>query len=312
MKSNSWSNLKRARGFLLGAGCAVLAAQALAQAPETGPASATPPPGDSAVKAAMVQNPCPPPLPMPAALVGLIDALLKPGHPEPLDAAAFDQPEVKEYRRIMDQRNANDWPQLCQYHAANAALKQPPRVVFMGDSITEYWLRGDPQLFSDEVLDRGISGQTTQQMLLRFYDDVIALRPQTVHIMAGTNDVAGNTGPTSPANFQHNIMAMVELARAHHIRVVIGSIPPAAEFFWQPAIRPAATIVALNTWLKSYCAQQHIRYVDYYPLLADAQGGLKSGYSNDGVHPDKDGYAQMRALALRAIATPVAATGAAP
>jgi lysophospholipase L1-like esterase len=246
---------------------------------------------------------------MPAPLVGLVDALLKPGSPEQLDASAFNLPEVKEYRRLMDQRAENDWPQLCNYHAANAELKTPPRVVFMGDSITEYWLRGDPQLFTDGVIDRGISGQTSQQMLLRFYDDVIALQPATVHIMAGTNDVAGNTGPTSQEMFEHNIMAMVELARAHHIRVVIGSIPPAAEFFWQPSIRPSATIIALNAWLRNYCASLHIRYVDYYSALVDDHGALKSAFSNDGVHPNKDGYAVMRPLALKAmVPSPVAAS----
>ena len=126
----------------------------------------------------------------------------------------------------------------------------------MGDSITENWLMADPGFFSGPIVNRGIGAQTSAQMLLRFRADVVALRPAVVHILAGTNDVAGNNGPISPRDFQNNIESMVEIAKANGIRVVIGSIPPAAAFSWQPAMRPAPRIAALNAWLRDYASAQ--------------------------------------------------------
>jgi lysophospholipase L1-like esterase len=201
-----------------------------------------------------------------------------------------------------EERAKSDWPNLCKYRGANAALTTPTKVVFIGDSITEGWVTGDPKLFTDGVVGRGIGGQTSPQMLLRFFQDVIALRPQIVHIMAGTNDIAGNTGPTTEQDFKNNIIAMVDLARAHHIQVALASILPASSFSWKPDFRPAATIKELNSWLRSYAQKSHIRYVDYYAVLTDAQGGFKAELSNDGVHPNPDGYAAMRKPALRGIA----------
>ena len=199
------------------------------------------------------------------------------------------------------ERAKQDWPNLCKYRQSNQSLTHAPEVVFMGDSITENWLAADPSLFSDQVVDRGISGQTTPQMLLRFFDDVIDLHPKVVHILAGTNDVAGNTGPTRMQDYRNSIEAMVELARAHHIRVVLGSIPPAAAFPWRPEVKPVDIIKALNQWLKTYANSNGIRFVDYYSALGDGNGGVKASLSADGVHPNGDGYALMRPLALAAI-----------
>ena len=201
-----------------------------------------------------------------------------------------------------EERAKGDWPNLCKYRGANAALTTPTKVVFIGDSITESWVTADPQLFTDGVIGRGIGGQTSPQILLRFFQDVIELRPRVVHVMAGTNDIAGNTGPTTEQAFENNIVAMVDLAHAHHIQVALASILPASSFSWKPGFTPAATIKELNSWLRSYARKSHVRYVDYYAVLAETQGGFKAELSNDGVHPNRDGYAAMRKLALRGIA----------
>jgi lysophospholipase L1-like esterase len=197
-----------------------------------------------------------------------------------------------------EERAKSDWPNLCKYRGANAALTAPTKVVFIGDSITEGWVTADPRLFTDGVIGRGISGQTSPQILLRFFQDVIELRPQVVHIMAGTNDIAGNTGPTTEQAFKNNIIAMVTLARAHHIQVALASILPASSFSWKPGLKPAVTIKELNNWLRSYAQKSHIRYVDYYAVLNDTEGGFKAELSDDGVHPNRDGYAAMRKPAL--------------
>jgi lysophospholipase L1-like esterase len=183
-----------------------------------------------------------------------------------------------------------------------AASVQKVRVVFMGDSITDNWIHSDAALFSNGVVDRGISGQTTPQMLARFRADVIALKPQAVHIMAGTNDIAGNTGAATIETVKGNIASMAELARAHGIKVILASIPPAAAFPWSPDKHPAPAILAFNAWLKAYAARNGFAYVDYHAALTDAQGGMKPGLSSDGVHPTVAGYAVMRPLALAAIA----------
>ena len=198
----------------------------------------------------------------------------------------------------------NDWAWLCRYRAANAALDPAhrPTAVFMGDSITERWNTLDPDFFAHGFLDRGISGQTSPQMLVRFMADVVALDPRVVHILAGTNDVAGNTGPTTPEDFKNNIRAMVTLARANGIAVVIGSIPPADHFGWRPELRPAEQIAELNRWLRAYCEAEGLVYADYYAALADKQGGLPEAYSKDGVHPELAGYAIMAKIAREAIA----------
>lgn len=208
------------------------------------------------------------------------------------------------------QRRRYDFGGLCRYRMANAKLAQPGarRVVFMGDSITEAWRNGDPDLFTHEVIDRGISGQTTPQMLLRFRADVIDLHPAVVHILAGTNDIAGNTGPTSLEAIEGNIQSMVELARAHHIRVILASLTPAARYPWRADIEPVDTIRALNAWIKAYAKQQGLVYVDYFTPLDDGHGGFTAALTIDGVHPDAAGYAVMDKLARRAIEQALAAS----
>jgi lysophospholipase L1-like esterase len=202
-------------------------------------------------------------------------------------------------------RNQTDWAQLNRYRADNEAMlasKAKVDVVFMGDSITEGWVSKAPDLFKLGRVGRGISGQTTPQMLVRFRQDVIDLKPRVVHVMAGTNDVAGNTGPMTPQMTQANLMSMVDLARAHKIKVVLASIPPADHFFWHPDAQAIPAIPTLNVWLKQYAKSQAIPYADYFAAMADERGAMKPGLANDGVHPTQEGYAVMNPIAERAIA----------
>jgi len=260
-------------------------------------ASANSPPNGSA----MVENPCPPALEVPRVLSDDREHTLNPKAAEAKSVDLSANPEAQAYIKMQRERAQVDWANLCRYRQANGALSSPTRVVFMGDSITENWAKADPDLFKQGIVGRGISGQTSPQMLLRFFQDVIDLHPRVVHIMAGTNDVAGNTGPSSEKDFQNNLRAMVELAQAHHIRVALASILPASTFSWLPALRPALTIQHLNAWLQQYARETHSRYIDYYATLNDGQGGFKPNLSNDGVHPNRDGYAAMRKLAEEGI-----------
>jgi lysophospholipase L1-like esterase len=192
-----------------------------------------------------------------------------------------------------------DWPGLCKYRAANAqvlASSTPTRAVLIGDSITEGWVSADPSLFERGVVGRGIGGQTTPQMLVRFRADVIALHPQVVHVLAGTNDIAGNTGPSSLQDYQNNIMSMVELAQANGIDVILGSIPPAAAFPWRKQIDPLPRIAEMNTWLRDYAKRKKIRFIDYHSALAGPAGELRADLGDDGVHPNRKGYDVMRKL----------------
>jgi lysophospholipase L1-like esterase len=159
----------------------------------------------------------------------------------------------------------------------------------------------DPSFFKDDTINRGVSGQTTAQMVGRFRADVIELHPKAVLILGGTNDIAGNTGPTSLAWIEDNIQAMVELAEAHHIRVILGSVPPASSFSWRPGIRPIEAINALNSWLRTYAQSNGLIYVDYYTALSDGNGGFTKSLTTDGVHPNAEGYRTMRPLAEHAI-----------
>jgi len=206
----------------------------------------------------------------------------------------------------------NDWAQLCRYRAENAALRRPtsPRVVFLGDSITEFWKFAHPDFFGDNYIDRGISAQTTAQMLVRFRQDVIALKPAVVHIMGGTNDVAGNGGPTTLEAIKNNIVSMVDLAMANDIRVVLASVPPAGLFPWRPSLQePAQHIVDLNEWLRRYAREKNLIYVDYHEPLADERDAMKQTFSNDGVHPNRDGYSVMEPLARHAVELALASLG---
>ena len=178
-------------------------------------------------------------------------------------------------------------------------------MVLTGDSITDFGREGDPTLFRNGlVVDRGISGQTSDQMLVRFWPDVIALHPRVVQILAGTNDIAGNAGPITERHYEEDIEAMVELAQAHHIHVVLGAIPPAIRFWWRPQYRPAAEIRRLNEWLRRYARSCGARFVDYYSRLATPRGAFLPRLSNDGVHPNSAAYRVMSALARRAISSP--------
>ena len=246
-----------------------------------------------------------------AAPQAITEGYVCPAPPEALvkrRAATGDLPppsaeDLAAYQKYIQALQANDWAFLCRYKQENRQLTAGarPRVVLLGDSITENWKPRDPELFVDGVVDRGIGGQTTPQMLLRFSQDVIALRPRVVHILAGTNDIAGNTGPTSDAQFQDNIRAMVDLARGHGIKVILGSIPPAAAFAWRPDLRPAARILAWNDWLRTYARAEGLIFVDYHAALTDVAGGMLPEFGTDGVHPSLAGYQSMGALFERAL-----------
>jgi len=202
-------------------------------------------------------------------------------------------------------RQAKDWAYLCRYAAENAqvlASRVRTRVVFIGDSITENWKVGDPSLFSATMLDRGIGGQTSPQILLRFYQDVVALHPRVVHIMAGVNDIMGNTGPTSDDAIVNNIRAMIDMAKANGISVVLAGITPCKQFIARPGHDLSPRIAAVNRKLVLLAAQRHVTFVDYSAPLAAGDGSLKSALANDGLHPNRDGYALMRPLTERAIA----------
>jgi acyl-CoA thioesterase I len=197
-----------------------------------------------------------------------------------------------------------DWAYIGRYREANKPLavrKSPGRVVFMGDSITQGWA-GQPFIKDNpDYVGRGISGQTTPQMLVRFRSDVIALQPAVVHIMAGTNDVAQNTGPESPQEIEGYIRGMVEIAVTNNIRVVLASIPPAADFTWRRGLVPAPQIRALNDWIREYAASRGLVYADYWSVLATSDGAMKPELSPDGVHPNAAGYEAMRPVAQSAI-----------
>lgn len=199
-----------------------------------------------------------------------------------------------------------DWANLEKYRQANLELGTPAqdevRVVFMGNSITEGWPQFDPSMFQDEAfICRGISGQTTPQLLVRFRPDVIDLRPAVVVILAGTNDIAGNTGPMTLEMIFGNIVSMVELARANNIEVVLASVLPAFQYPWKPTVKPAEEIYRLNRMLSKYARQEKLIYLDYYQAMVDSRKGLKAELTYDGVHPNLEGYKVMGPLARNAI-----------
>lgn len=207
----------------------------------------------------------------------------------------------------MSGKQTQDWPYLNKYKNENANLKPAAtgeqRIVFMGDSITEFWGTVYPEYFEGKpYINRGISGQTTPQMLIRFRADVIALKPAVVVILAGGNDIAGNTGPSTPDMIIDNIISMVELAKANHIKVILSSLTPAYDFPWKPNQNPAEKIITLNNMLKDYAIANDIIYLDYHSAMVDERKGLKTAYSDDGVHPNKKGYQIMAPLADEAIA----------
>jgi lysophospholipase L1-like esterase len=206
------------------------------------------------------------------------------------------------------QAKLDDWAQLNRYRADNATLPVPApgekRVVFYGDSITDGWGRWNngPFFPGKPYVNRGISGQTTPQMLVRFEQDVVHLHPAAVVILAGTNDIAGNTGPSTPEMIEDNFRAMTDIAQQNGIKVVLASITPAYAYPWKPGVQPVAEIRQLNAWLKDYCASHQLVYLDYYSAMADDKGAMKPGLASDGVHPTTAGYAVMAPLAEAAIA----------
>jgi len=201
---------------------------------------------------------------------------------------------------------AQDWPNLKRYQDENAKLSAPAagenRVVFMGNSITEGWKNSSPEFFSSNpYICRGISGQTTPQMLIRFHQDVVALKPKVVVMLCGINDIAGNTGPSTLEMIEDNIAAMSEIARANKIKVVLSSVLPAFAFPWKPDMQPADKVIALNKWIKAYADANKFVYVDYFNAMKDERNGLPKNLAEDGIHPTKAGYAIMEPLVKEAI-----------
>lgn len=200
----------------------------------------------------------------------------------------------------------NDYANFARYRAANAALPPPSpgeqRVVFLGNSITDGWARHFAAMFPGKpYIGRGIGGQTTPQLLVRFHADVVALKPAVVVILGGTNDIAGNTGPSTNEMIQDNLQAMTEIAQANGIRVVLSSILPVYDYPWRRGLAPAPRIMAVNAWMKAYAARVGATYLDYHAAMADDRRGLRSDFGDDGVHPNEAGYRVMAGLAARAI-----------
>lgn len=199
-----------------------------------------------------------------------------------------------------------DWPNLGRYRADDAALPPPSpgenRVVFLGDSITDRWGRKVGVFFPGKpYINRGISGQTTPQMLIRFQQDVVNLHPAVVVVLAGTNDIARNTGFATPEMIEDNFESMAAIAKQNGIGMVIASILPAARYRWRPEVKGAEEIQEVNRWLKAYCQQNRLVYLDYYSAMADEAGGMRPGLSSDEVHPTEKGYEVMAPLAEVAI-----------
>ena len=202
------------------------------------------------------------------------------------------------------ERLLTDWAWLARYRDENAQLlasKAKVHAVFLGDSITEGWRDTQPDFFAKGNVGRGISAQTTPQMLVRMHADVVALYPKVVHIMAGTNDIAFNTGPMSVDDTKRNIQAMCDIARSNKIRIVLASIPPAAYFPWRQGLETAGTITALNGWIHGYAKAIGATYADYHSAMSNGKGGMKPGLAGDEVHPTAEGYAVMRPIAEAAI-----------
>ena len=221
--------------------------------------------------------------------------------PAPVAATPSPHPD-NDYWRKHDELLKVDFGWLGKFKEADAALAPPVkgenRVVFMGDSITEGWHFTGPQgsFPGKPYINRGISGQTTPQMLVRFRQDVIALKPKVVVILAGTNDIAGNTGPETLEQMEDNLASMADLATANHIHVVLCSILPAFDYKWMPGMTPAPKILAINAWMKAYAAQKGYIYVDFHTAMKDERDGLPATLSRDGVHPLPAGFAIMTPL----------------
>jgi lysophospholipase L1-like esterase len=215
-----------------------------------------------------------------------------------------DQKEA--WRKAQEEQFHNDWANLGRFRNDNKKIGLPSageiRVVFMGNSITEGWSRLDSGFFAGRpFINRGISGQTTPQMLIRFKPDVVNLKAEVVVVLAGINDIAGNTGPSTLEMIEDNLTSMVEIAQANRIRVVLSSVLPAYDFPWRPGMEPAEKVVKLNSWIKSYAGTHDCVYLDYFTPMSDEKNGLKKEYTQDGVHPTLAGYKIMEPLVEEAI-----------
>jgi lysophospholipase L1-like esterase len=240
----------------------------------------------------------------------MMDAEGRPIAADPILLAPTDSLNQTEIKRM--QTLLGDYAQLGRYRVANSKLAatEPGRVVFYGDSITDAWGNGKnaATFFPGKpYLDRGISGQTTPQMLIRFQQDVVALKPAAVVILAGTNDIAGNTGIETPQMIQDNFRSMADIADANGIKLILSSTLPVDDYAWRRGLQPADKVRALNAWMKEFCAAHHYVYLDYYTALATPGGAMKPRTSKDGVHPTAEGYAIMTPLAQAAIDQALAA-----
>ena len=272
------------------AGGAVVAGKAAAQAQRPGRKRRARRQGRTSVRRPCPKRATPPPA--------------RPRPNQPVPAAPLAAPVVAKVANF-------DWANLHRYHQANADVAALPasarRVVMMGDSITDNWAKpefGNGFFDAHAMIGRGISGQVSAQMLVRFTPEVIALKPQVVHIMAGTNDIAENQDPYDFAATTGNLQAMITLAKANGIRVILASVPPATSFSWKPYRgNQLETIKALNAWIKATCAEQHLTWCDYWPVLQGPDGGLRPdlGYHGDSVHPGPEGYAAMGPVLLEAV-----------
>ena len=201
---------------------------------------------------------------------------------------------------------AQDWANLGRFKNENDSLilskPNESRIVFMGNSITQVWIELRPEFFAGKsYVNRGISGQTTPQMLIRFRQDVVNLKPKLVIILAGTNDIAGNTGPSTLGMIMDNLKSMTEIAEANNIKVILSSVLPAFDYPWKPGMQPAEKIVKLNKMIKDYADQKDIIYLDYFSAMVDNNNGMKKEFSEDGVHPNAEGYKIMEPLIEKAI-----------
>ncbi len=235
----------------------------------------------------------------------------EPQVPPPAAETTISRDSALARQRASDSVFRNDFANFARYRDANRALAAPAaterRVVFMGNSITEGWVPYFPAMFPGKpYIGRGIGGQTTPQMVIRFHADVVSLKPAVVVILAGTNDIAGNTGPSTNEMIQDNMAAMTNIAKANGIRVVLSSILPVFDYPWRPGLTPAPRIVAINAWMKAYAAKVGAVYLDYHTAMKDDRAGLRAGLGDDGVHPNEAGYRIMADLAESAITAALA------